>query len=282
MLYALHGVCNVSKIVVLLMILFVVFFLSTPAYALRYSLGDHYITIDIDKGGNAKITERFYIAFKTQRDIEEFAQKKTELGTDIDGWSKFNPAFTIHIGDKEKLKTLSVSFVTIKDYYLEMTYELNSKMVRPIDEKSRMIIYETNKWAFSPFIQGTDYVIPEHTFITFILPPESTVIEEGELFNYATVEKGARPKIMLRGFLAIGSLNFRYIYWKGIAPQFSISFAIKQLIEGSDRKVLLVFLALLAIIAAVFYFIRKRIISKVTGFIVNNTEFTSLDQGLKP
>jgi len=271
-----------NRAVLLLLVLFVFFSFPFSVYALRYSLGDHYITIDIDKSGNARITERFYIAFKTQKDIEEFAQKKTELGTDIDSWSKFNPAFTIHIGDKARLKTLSISFVTIKDYYLEMTYTLNSKIVRPIDEKSRMIVYETNKWAFSPFVQGTDYVVPEHTFITFVLPPESTVIEEGELFNYATVEKGTRPKIMLRGFLAIGSLNFRYIYWKGIAPQFSISFAIKQLVEGSDQKVLLAFLVVLAIIAAILYIARRKIVSKLTGFVIRNTEFTPLDQGFKP
>ncbi|MCD6478828.1 MAG: hypothetical protein J7L44_02990 [Candidatus Diapherotrites archaeon] len=258
-------------------LLFILLF-SFPVYALRYSLGDHYITVEIDKEGNAKITERFYIAFKTQRDIEEFAQKKTELGTDIDEWSRFNPAFTIHIGNKEKLKSLSISFVTVRDYYLEIAYELKNKIVRPIDERSRMIIYETNKWAFSPFIQGSDYVIPENTFITFVLPPESTVIEEGELFNYATIEKGPRPRIRLRGFLAVGSFSFRYISWKAIAPQFSISLAIKQFVEGSDRTTLFIFLAVLAVIAFIIYLARKRIASKITGFVISNTEFTPIEQ----
>ncbi len=220
--------------------------LLASCYALRYSLGDHYITVDIDEKGYASVTERYYLAFKTQQDIEEFAQKKTELGTNIDEWSKFNPAFGIHIGSKEKLKSLTISLTTANS-----------------------------------FIEGTDYVVPEHTFLTFILPAESTVLEEGELFNYATVEKGIRPKVRLRGFLAIGNFNLRYIYWKGIAPQISISFMLKEFVEGSDSKVLLVIFGVLFVAGLFVYFNRKKINEKITNFIVSHTEFSEEEHLLK-
>jgi len=263
------------------LVLFCILILPFSAYALRYSLGDHYITVDIDEKGYASVTERYYLAFKTQQDIEEFAQKKTELGTNIEEWSKFNPAFGIHIGSKEKLKSLTISLTTAKDNYLEISYALDRPVVRVIKEESRMTVYEINKWALSSFIEGADYVVPEHTFLTFILPAESTVLEEGELFNYATVEKGVRPKVRLRGFLAIGNFNLRYIYWKGIAPKISISLMLKEFVEGSDSKVLLVIFGVLFVVGLFVYFNRKKINEKITNFIVSHTEFSEEEHLLK-
>ncbi len=249
-------------------------------FALRYSLGHHYITIEIDDKGYAKVTERYYLAFKTQQDIEEFAQKKTDLGVNIDAWSRFNPAFGIHVGSKDKLKpqTLNISLTTAKDNYLEISYEIDRPIVRVIKEESRMIVYELNKWVLSSFVEGTDYVIPEGTFITFILPKESTVLEEGELFNYAEVYKDVKPKVMVRGFLAIGSFNLRYIYWKGIAPKFSISFLLKQIIEGADTNTIAASLAIVFIIGIFVYFNRKKLSEKVTNFVVRNTELSEEEE----
>jgi len=247
--------------------------------ALRYSLGDHYIFVTIDSQGNAKVTERFNIAFKTQQDIEEFQQKKTTIGNNISEWERLNPMFTFHIGGKTNVKTESIS-VSFKDFVLEISYELSAKMVHVIDDRSRMTIYETNKWAFTPFIKGTDYVIPEHTFITFILPPDATIIEEGELFKYATVEKSP-PKIMLQGLVATSNLSFRYIYWKGIAPQFSISLAIKQLVEKADNYMVVIAAIILTIVAVILYLARKKIAQKITRFIIKNTEFALSEHELK-
>ncbi len=245
-----------------------------------YKIGHHYITVEINREGFAKVTERYYLGFESEQAINEFAKIKTKLGQNIKEWAEFDRNFSIHVGGIAKVdaQSVRVSFSTVKDYYLEISYALTERVVNKVSEKGRMQIYELNKWVFKPYISaGGDYVIPEGTFITIILPKESTLIEEGELFNYAIVERteDAKMKIMLQGYRALGSMSFRYIIWKSLAPPISISMGLKKFYEWiKTPENSAVFIVILLIITGFLYIKRNKIKNSIKKFIVAHTEFS--------
>ncbi|MEM4598277.1 MAG: hypothetical protein QW400_01155 [Candidatus Diapherotrites archaeon] len=261
-----------------ILISFLILFFLISASALRYSIGDHYISITIDKEGNAKVTERFYLAFKTQEDIDAFTAKKTLLGNDITEWRKLDQNFTFHIGGESYVKKESVSVFLNKeqqDHVLEIYYELKNRAVAIVSEESRIVTYKTNNWLFTPFIKGADYVIPEGTFITINLPKDAEIIESDEIFKYALVDRSP-PRVKLQGLVSTGSLSFRYILVKGIAPQISISLSVKSLVDIVKENAYTAGAFGVAVVAVVYLF-RKKISNVVTGFLVKYTDLSAAE-----
>ncbi|MEM4663062.1 MAG: hypothetical protein QXM75_03500 [Candidatus Diapherotrites archaeon] len=248
------------------------------AMALRYSIGDHYIFIILDEEGNAKVIEKFYLAFKSQSDIDAFASKKTELGNDVWQWQRFNPKFTFHVGGESYVKSESVSVSFNKenlDHTLEIHYELKQKAVSVVSEESRVVTYKTNSWLFIPFIQGTDYVIPEGTFIIINLPKDAELLTSDEIFKYATFEK-TPPKIKLKGLVITGNLSFSYALLKSIAPYISVSLLIKDITRLLKENIFVVFLVFMMVLGLIYVF-RKKISKKLTNFVVKHTDLSAAD-----
>lgn len=261
-----------------ILISFLMLFFLISASALRYSVGDHYISITIDEEGSAKVTERFYLAFKTQQDIDAFTAKKTLLGNDITEWRKLDSNFTFHIGGEPYVKKDSVSVFLNKeqqDHVLEINYELKNRAVAIVSEESRIVTYKTNNWLFTPFIKGADYVIPEGTFITINLPRDAEIIESDEIFKYALVDRSP-PRVKLQGLVSTGNLSFRYIFVKGIAPQISISLSVKGLVDIVKENAHITAVFCFAILAIAYLF-RKKISNVVTGFLVKHTELSTAE-----
>ncbi|MCX8190074.1 MAG: hypothetical protein N3F05_02480 [Candidatus Diapherotrites archaeon] len=249
---------------------------AISASVLRYSVGDHYISVNLDEEGNAKITERFYLAFKTQEDIDAFTAKKTLLGNDISEWRKFDPNFTFHIGGESYVKKESVSVFLNKeqqDHVLEIYYELKNKAVGIVSEESRIITYKTSNWIFNPFIKGADYVIPEGTFITINLPRDAEIIESDEIFKYALVEKSP-PKVKLQGLISTGNLSFRYVVIKGIAPQISVSIFVKGLADIIKENAY-IFGSFVIALLVISYLLKDKISNSLIGFLVKYTDFST-------
>jgi len=156
----------------ILLTLFVLLFLAQVTFGQFYVLENHAIKINVDLEGNAQVTERYYLNFQNEIQLEDFRQTVSEIGVSIDGWQAYDERIYPRIGQTKDMVVSGISFVENTDSldFLEMNYFLKSPIMEKIDETSRVIEYSLKPSAFSSFVNGALLIIPSGTSITVQLP----------------------------------------------------------------------------------------------------------------
>ena len=60
------------------------------ACAQFYVLEGHEIRLDVDEGGNAEVTEKYFMYFQNEQQLFDFKQDTAEIGVNIDGWNAYD------------------------------------------------------------------------------------------------------------------------------------------------------------------------------------------------
>src|SRR3989344_7810894 len=99
------------------------FFFAGFGQAQYYSIVSHTMNLEIDEYGFAAISEKFFLQFPTDAQLQEFRQKNAEIGISLDAWKAFDSRIFPHIGNENELNRAEVGFVERSE---EHTSELQS------------------------------------------------------------------------------------------------------------------------------------------------------------
>ncbi|MDD5147933.1 MAG: hypothetical protein PHH08_00540 [Candidatus ainarchaeum sp.] len=253
-----------KKIFCLAVLMAVVFFSGT-AGAQYYTISNHSIDITIDEEGFALISEKFFLQFPNEFQLQEFRAKNEEIGISLDSWKQFDKKIHTYIGKESELNRAEVSFVENDSKYLEIKYSLNTPVAGQKAETSRLIEFGLSQKYFDQFIQGGVYIIPDSpkTTITVNLP------------NFAEIQKPVKPEgivtgnqLQWDGYKSTNVIELNYVLVKQIA---SISLA-ESLNAFVQSPLFLVLIAVAAVFLAIAAAKRKAISQKIEDFIVENSE----------
>lgn len=249
--------------------------IASSCYALTYQITLHSIDVRVDADGKASIVEKFYLDFPHQYYKNEFREKSSELGTNLEAWREFDPNIKLSLGSVEEIEAYSgkISFIENESNYLELSYDLREEIMKNIEETSRLIEYDLKIKFLNSFLERPFYLIPEKTVITFLLPREATLKAEN-ITPSAEISEGENYKsVSWEGMKKTTNLQLKYTYWKQLSPILSISKIVKGFIEESKKETQAIITVILVALFAVVYFKREKINKKITSYIIKNTEF---------
>ncbi len=262
-------------------ILLFLVFLALNSFGQPYSIYNHSIDIDLDAEGNATITERFYVFFASNASFNQFKEDSAQLGVDLEKWKEYDSDIRTHIGSQDDLKsnTGRLSFIEAPsdEKYIEITYQLTKPITVIKTSTSRLDEFEISKPVMQQFLERPFYVIPANTFISFILPPQSTIEPEDISPAAGITDTGTRIIVTWKESRT-NDLSLDYKYWKQIAPRFSISFTVKNFIEKSKNEILWLTVAVIIALILLTYYYRKPLTKQAQDYIIANTEFGSEEE----
>lgn len=256
----------------------------------NYTITSHEINVDIDKDGFATVSEKYFMVFRSKTEADEFARiKNNELQFNLGKWQEFDPRLKINFGSSTQISELLVDFADEPTgellYYVEFKYSFKTPAFNiSRRETGRKVLFEINRAFIRSLTQGTDFVIPDGTTLTFILPPQSE--PEGELLNNPRVRVESdswskRKRVIMPGYLSSNDFDFGFSYFKAIAPSFSIAMLVKEFSENTSRETQLALAFVLGMILLALYASRQRIEKRLTGFIIKHTDLSheGLEEG---
>ncbi|MDD5163071.1 MAG: hypothetical protein PHD95_02570 [Candidatus ainarchaeum sp.] len=244
--------------------LIAILFFVCPAGAQYYTISSHSIDISIDEDGFALISEKFYLQFPNEFQLQDFLKKNAQIGISLDSWKTFDSRIHTYVGKESELNRAEVNFVdSTSGKYLEIKYSLNTPIADKKAETSRLIEFSLQNKAFDQFLQGGVLIMPENTTITVKLP------------NFAEIQSPVKPEgtisanqVTWQGYKSTNVLELNYVLVKQIA---SIS-----LLDSANALVksplFILFVAAIAAIIIVAAIKRKKISEKIENFLVENSE----------
>ena len=242
--------------------------LAAAACAQTYEVSSHSITIEVDGEGFAKVSEKFFLKFPNSYQMERFLEKSRELGSSLESWKAFDSTIYTHIGSTADVINGIVKPLEKegKNYYLEISYELSSAIMKKKSETSRMINYALAENVLSEFFSGNLLVIPKGTTIKFVLPKS---IEIRERPQPEAVLDGSN--VTWSGYKSANAFILEYVYWRQIAPSVEISMLFYSLITSKDLPLIL---GVLLILALVLYWKKKVIAAKIENYVVEHSDLS--------
>ncbi len=237
-----------------------------------YSIVSHTIDMEIDEYGFASISEKFFLQFPTDAQLQEFRQKNAEIGISLEAWKEFDSRIFPHIGNENELNRAEVSFVENNAKYLEIKYSLNTPIAEKTGETSRMTEFSLLSKFLGQFLQGGAFIIPENTSISVQLP------------SFAEIQSPIKPEaavsansVTWQGYKSSNVLQLNYRIVKQIAS-INLSESIAAL---TSSPLFLVFVIIAVIIVAIVLQKRKKISEKIENFIVENSQLGGKEEALE-
>ncbi|MCX6798645.1 MAG: hypothetical protein NTW59_00940 [Candidatus Diapherotrites archaeon] len=243
--------------------------LCATASAQFYLIDRHAIEITVDRQGNAVVSDKFFIQFQNQQQLDDFRAKVTQIGVNIDAWLAYDDRIKPAIGAESDITVSKVSFVEEPSAYLEIRYSLNDTLMEKKSETSRVIGYGIKEKFFSGFLEGSLWVIPAGTTITVILPGGVEVLQPVEP-DAAT----SGNTIMWSGYKYSNKLTLNYNEFKQIAS-FDLDKALQQVMESD---LFWVIVAVLAVSALLGLWKRRAISEKIERYIVEHSDLRSEEE----
>lgn len=240
-------------------------FFSLPVGAVK--VNNSFIEIKIDKTGFAKITENIWLAFEGLKDMNDFANAKERNQTSITAWNAdyewFNPNFGNMLGDEMRIKSSNIIFEE-SESKLILEYELAKPFAELASGEARVDLWKIPDKAFSKYIDGGTYRIPENTTIKIILPDDAQVRKD----VLSQVVKANENTIELGG-TTTKNFGIQYEIKKPISSGVD-GFSISSILE--NRQIITILAGASLIILALLLFKGKEIEGKIENYIVNHTE----------
>ena len=255
------------------------------AWAQNYNVTSHEINVNVDRDGFSDVSEKYYLVFDSKQDADEFAEiKNNQLKFDFDAWEDFDETFRVSLGSKTDIAEWQIDFADEPSgnllYYVEFQYSLDSAaFVASREETGRIAVYQINKSFVRPLSRGADFVIPEGTTLSFILPQQSEAT--GSLVNNQKVRvqdtMNGGKRVVMPGYISSIDFDFGFSYARAIAPSFSIAMFVKNFSENSPRETQITIAVVAVIALIVLYVSRNRIEKRITAFIIRNSDLTGRD-----
>jgi hypothetical protein len=253
-------------------LLSLLFFLSLAcglASAQVYQVTAHIIGVEVDEAGSAKITEKFFLSFPNDYELQEFRSKSEQIGVDLAAWEQFNSSFKPSIGKGGEVVVNTIGFVENESNYLEIKYSLEEPLMKREHETSRMIEFSLNAKFFSEFLEGSFWVIPQNVTIIIDLPSQAEI--QSPVKPEANVSGN---RIVWTGYKSTNVLSLNYVLWKQISS-FNLSELVNN-IRNSETFPLLV--AAIALVAAMLFLKRKTISAKIEAYIIEHSELSNVEE----
>jgi hypothetical protein len=250
---------------VLLTVLMLLFVLAADAHAVYV---DHtYIEIKIDKGGDATITESYWLIFESLQDELAFERAKEKNETSLSLWKTdyewFYPKFGNIIEEEMKIKTSNIIFEETENK-LVLQYVLHERFAEMVKQEARLSLWRVPNRAFSKFLNGSIYVIPENVRISIIMPEEAQI--RSDLLGYPIKTTG---NVVELGGTSIKTINVYYEMRKPIGTGVE-AFSLSSLLN--NRLFAAAVAAALILFAVVAFFKGSQIKERVEDYIVEHTE----------
>lgn len=255
----------------ILLTLFVLLFFTQVTFGQFYILENHAIKINVDIEGNAQVTERYYLNFQNEIQLENFRQTVSEIGVSIDGWQAYDERIYPRIEQKKDMVVNGISFVENTDSldFLEMNYFLKSPIMEKKNETTRVIEYSLKPSAFSSFVDGALLVIPSGTSVTVQLP-RGVEIEE-PVKPDAVVGKNT---VVWTGYVFGNELELNYLVFKQISS-FDLNQSLQELMQS---ELFIIFVAITALILIIIFAKRKSIGNKIQNYIIKHSDLGGEEQ----
>jgi len=227
------------------------------------------IEIDVDEGGSAEITEKFFLGFPNEFHLQEFRNESEKIGVDLDAWQQFNPAFKPSIGRGGEVRVSDIGFVENDSKYLEMKYTLNEPLMEREKETSRMVKFSLKGKFFNNFLEGSFWVIPSTVTIVVDLPLQVEI--EQPVKPEANVSGN---RIVWTGYKSTNVLSLKYILWKQIA-----SFNLNEIVDNLNKSGALPLLVIgIALFAFAVLWKRKAIAAKIEAYITEHSNLSGVEE----
>ncbi len=247
----------------------IAFLLLLLASVSAKNLTQHLIEIDVDAEGKAKVTERFFFSFDSQREQTIFRNQVQQLGASLESWHAFDNQITNYIGEVQNGR---IAYEEKEgDRFVKLEYQL----VRPLFSKSqgvRQTNYQLDSSQFEALREASIYVIPGNTKIIISLPKQAQ-IDVGSIqpaLDPSLLEQAAQNKrVIWFGYLTqSGKLSLNYFIENEIAPRVTLSTTLIQLWESGEAKI---GVAAVLVLLGIGYFKRKSIQQKIEHYLIENS-----------
>lgn len=249
-------------------VLFFLLFFCTLAAAQVHQITTRSIQINVDETGNAEVTEKFFLSFPNDFQLQQFRTETEKIGVDLAAWQQFNPGFTPSIGGRSRARVSDIGFVETESKYLEMKYTLDEPIMSKTNETSRVIEYSLNSKFFSGFIEGSLWVIPNDVTIIVDLPLQSEIQEPVKPEANVTGNR-----VIWTGYKSTNILSLSYLRFKQIA---SLNLnEVVAAIMGSEFFPLLIAIAI--IVAIVWFWKRKAIAARIEAYIIEHSDLSAME-----
>lgn len=258
-----------------ILLIFCLLLFATSCFGLTYEITLHSIDVTIDAAGKASVVEKFFLNFPYYYHKNQFREKSSELGTNLEAWKEFDPNIKLSVGNVGDLVPYSgsISFIENENSYLELSYELEEAVMKKTDETSRVIEYELKKKFMNNFLEKPFYVIPEKTTVRFLLPKEAT-IKAADIKPSAEISHEPNYKaVSWEGVKKTTTMQLKYSYWKQLSPIISISLIVKGFLEETAKEIQILLAVIVIVLFAVIYAKREKLSRKVTNYVIKHTEF---------
>ncbi len=255
---------QIKKLMIIAMLLLI---LVPMAFSESYSITKHSINLEISSEGEAKIVEKFYLFFPTETDKIAFRDKSTSIGSDFEGWKKYNSRFAPSIGS-ENTTNGKISYNEGVESYLEISYELPEPLMAKGKETAMVIEYSIKANYLNNYYQSGIWIIPDNTVMTIELPPGADVKESIEPPSLITLQ-GSRKVITWEGYKSANRLTVNYILWKKVAPVIDISSLLTLLFKTTQGQIAIL---ISAIIVVIILWKKKFITDRIERFVEENTK----------
>lgn len=232
-----------------------------------------YIQIQVQEKGFAGITERYFLDFSNQKELDEFRQISVDNGSSLIVWNAYDNNIFTRIGSDEEVTGASVSFIEegISNSHIRISYSLSDSVFKKEEvESSRLVKWNLDPKKFSKFQQGGTTIIPANTTITFSIPLKAELI--GSIKPDAIV---ADHEITWQGYKSDNFISLSYSLEKNIAPPIDTAKLVRELVR---TRAILIVLAVLLVIALIIYIERNKINEKITDYVISHSSIKKLEE----
>ena len=247
---------------------FILLLFSLNCFSQFYVISNHAIEISVDVQGSAQVSERFFLRFQNQEQLLGFREKASEIGVSLDGWKAYDARLQPYIG-RGDVAAIKVAFVENSTTYLEMTYALQTPLMKKTSETSRVIEYAITPQAFDSFLSGSLWVIPENTAIAINLPPEAELQQPIE--PEAEVSGNS---VTWSGYKNSNKLTLNYRIFKQIAS-FDFGEAFQQLMQSDWFWVVVV---AICAVSLVLFWKRGAIGGRIENYIIEHSDLSEEEE----
>jgi hypothetical protein len=246
---------NRSKKILIFATLIIIAIIPNTIYAVKPENLE--INIELEKTGDAKITENYRLSFISELDSDDFKKTAVKNGSSFLSWKASYEFIKKHINSENMTSNTTIAYEENTNTLTLIYFEKN--LAELTKQEQRADYFKIDEKKLSAFNERGSIIIPENTKITITLPPNSEAITT----NLPPKVKVLGNQIVLQGITS-NSMTINYILNKPIIGEGN------DIIKGIPNAYIII--AIATIIIILIHLNRDEFEKKIEEYIVEHSE----------